>query len=134
MITILCGPTSSGKTSLAVQLCKDRGGEIISADSRQIYKYMDIGTGKKPLNVSEGFVKVLADHWELDGVKIWGYDLATPDREFTVYDFAKYALEKSKELLANGKEVFFGWWYRIIFGYFYRSSKINSCRFGSSVT
>ncbi|MCW8805896.1 MAG: (d)CMP kinase, partial [Ignavibacteriaceae bacterium] len=45
LITIL-GPTASGKTSIASQLAKDHNGEIISADSRQVYRGMDIGTGK----------------------------------------------------------------------------------------
>ena len=51
---IILGPTASGKTSLAVQLAYDFNGEIISADSRQIYKGMDIGTGKD--FIENGFV------------------------------------------------------------------------------
>ena len=102
---VIVGPTSTGKTSLSVELCKKLGGEIISADSRQIYKYMDVGTGKLPLgssveiNKGEGF-------WELDGVKIWGYDLVSPDQYFSSYDFAKYALEKTEEIFSRGKNVF----------------------------
>jgi len=49
-IYMILGPTSSGKTSLALKLCEKFNGEIISADSRQICKYMDIGTGKVPLD------------------------------------------------------------------------------------
>lgn len=104
-IFTIVGPTSTGKTSLSVELCKKLGGEIISADSRQIYKHMDVGTGKLPLgssveiNKGEGF-------WELDGVKIWGYDLVSPDQYFSSYDFAKYALEKTGEIFSRGKNVF----------------------------
>jgi tRNA dimethylallyltransferase len=50
LIAIL-GPTASGKTRLAVRLAKDIGAEIISADSRQVYRGMDIGTGKDLLNI-----------------------------------------------------------------------------------
>ncbi|NLD99326.1 MAG: tRNA (adenosine(37)-N6)-dimethylallyltransferase MiaA, partial [Fibrobacter sp.] len=45
-LLVVCGPTASGKTKLAVQLALRYGGEIISADSRQVYRNMDIGTGK----------------------------------------------------------------------------------------
>ena len=45
-ILIILGPTASGKSDLAVQIAREMNGEIISADSRQIYKYLDIGSGK----------------------------------------------------------------------------------------
>ena len=51
-IFAIVGPTSTGKTSLALELCKRFDGEIISADSRQVYKHMDVGTGKLPLGSS----------------------------------------------------------------------------------
>ena len=67
LICIL-GPTASGKTRYAVQMAMDRGGEIISADSRQVYRGMDIGTGKD-----------LSDY-EVNGVKIPHHliDIAEP--------------------------------------------------------
>lgn len=101
----IVGPTSTGKTSLALDLCKKFNGEIISADSRQIYKYMDVGTGKLPLG---GFTSVEKGNgfWILDDVKIWGYDLVLPDQYFSSFDYAKYALEKSVEILSRGKTVF----------------------------
>ena len=102
---IILGPTSSGKTSLAVKLCKQLGGEIISADSRQIYKCMDIGTGKVPIK-GDFPVQKFVDYWTLDDVVIWGYDLASPDDYFSAYDYALWALSKARGLLEEGKQVF----------------------------
>lgn len=74
-ILIICGPTATGKTKLAASLAKKFSGEIISADSRQVYKGMDIVTGKdKP-----------------KGVKIYGLDLVKPDENFSVANFIKFA-------------------------------------------
>lgn len=71
---IICGPTATGKTRLAAEIAKEFNGEVISADSRQVYRRVDIGTGKdKPR-----------------GVKIWGYDLVEPDEEFSVADFVAF--------------------------------------------
>lgn len=104
-VFIILGPTSSGKTSLALSLCKKFSGEIISCDSRQIYKGMDIGTGKIPV-MSDIKYQGLGDKWVLDGVGVWGYDLAFPNEYFSAYDYAKFALEKIGSLLKEGKRVF----------------------------
>jgi tRNA dimethylallyltransferase len=104
-VFIIVGPTSSGKTSLALEMCKKFNGEIISADSRQVYKYMDIGTGKIPIN-SDLQIEKGEKFWELDGVKIWGYDLVTPDQYFSGFDFASFALRKAREIIKEGKTVF----------------------------
>ena len=77
-LLIICGPTATGKTDLALQLTKVLPAAIISADSRQVFTGMDIGTGKdKPS----------------DNTKIWGYDLVNPDEDFSVAHFHKYAWE-----------------------------------------
>lgn len=74
-LLIICGPTATGKTDLAALLAKELRGEIISTDSRQVYKGMDVVTGKdKP-----------------KGVKIWGYDIVRPNEEFSVAHFVKLA-------------------------------------------
>ena len=74
-ILIICGPTATGKTALAAKLAKRFSGEIISADSRQVYQGMDIVTGKdKPR-----------------GVKIHGLDLVKPNEAFSVAHFVTYA-------------------------------------------
>lgn len=70
-ILVICGPTATGKTSLGFKIARELNGEIISADSRQVYKYMDIGTGKE---------------WDSD-VKVWGYDLVEPTEGFSVSDY-----------------------------------------------
>lgn len=73
-VLIICGPTATGKTRLAANLAKKFSGELISADSRQVYKGMDIVTGKdKP-----------------KGVTIHGLDLIGPDREFSVAHFVTH--------------------------------------------
>lgn len=84
---MICGPTATGKTELAARLAKKFGGELVSADSRQVYKYMDIGTGKdKP-----------------EGVAIWGYDLVFPNEEFSVSQYVEFAHRKISEIAAFGR-------------------------------
>lgn len=74
-VLIICGPTATGKTALAVKLAKKFPAQLISADSRQVYQGMDIVTGKdKP-----------------KGVTIHGLDLVRPDQEFSVAHFVKFA-------------------------------------------
>lgn len=72
-ILVICGPTATGKTALGIKMAKKFNGEIISADSRQVYKYMDIGTGKE---------------WNNE-VKIWGYDLVDPRKKYSVSEYFK---------------------------------------------
>jgi len=87
-LIVVVGPTASGKTSLAIAIAKKFGGEIISADSRAIYKGMDIGTAKPTVE-------------EREGVPHWGLDLAEPDERFTAADFKQYALKKIAEIRAR---------------------------------
>ena len=76
LITIL-GPTASGKTSIASQLAKDFNGEVISADSRQVYKRMDIGTGKDLIE------------FQKYNIKYHLIDIATPFEEYNLFRFTK---------------------------------------------
>ena len=89
-VIAIVGETGSGKTNLAIQLAKKYNGELISADSRAIYKYLDIGTAKPTEE-------------ELDGVKIWGIDLIKPDEKYSVYDYQKYAKNKIAEIHSRDK-------------------------------
>jgi len=101
----LIGPTSSGKTSLALKLCKKYGFEIISADSRQIFKYLDVGTGKVPINEAQGAISIQKGDgwWELDGVRIWMYDVVNPDKYFSVVDYRAGAFGAIKEIKKRQK-------------------------------
>ena len=85
-ILIVCGPTATGKTRLGIHLVKKFNGEIISTDSRQVFKYMDIGTGK-----------------EWGDVQIWGYDLVDPKKNYSVSEFLKFAEEKLKDIWLRKK-------------------------------
>lgn len=100
-VLIILGPTATGKTDLALDLAKELNGEIIAGDSRQVYKNLDIGTGKLPrknviFEKNEGF-------WLVDGVKIWMYDVADPKRQFNVSDYSKLAKTKVEEISQQGK-------------------------------
>ncbi len=88
-VIVIVGPTASGKTGAAIELAKKVGGEVISADSRAIYKYMDIGTAKPSKE-------------EMDGVPHFGIDLVEPGERFTVADFKAYAEQKIKEIRERG--------------------------------
>lgn len=102
-IPVLVGPTSSGKTSLAVSLARKFGGEIISADSRQIFKQMNIGTGKVPVEGSLS-VQNFVTYWTLEDVIVHGYDLINPDEFFSVFDYGLWATKKIAEI--ENKRVF----------------------------
>ena len=87
---IILGPTGSGKTGIAIKLAKKLNGEIISADSRAIYKGMDIGTAKPSRE-------------EQAGIAHYGLDLVEPGERFTVADWKTYAEEKIKDIKSRGK-------------------------------
>lgn len=89
-ILVLGGPTAVGKTALSIALAKELNGEIISADSMQIYKHMDIGSAK----VTEE---------EMDGVKHHLIDVITPDISFSAADFKAQGEKAINEILAKGK-------------------------------
>lgn len=101
----IAGPTSSGKTSLAIKLCKEFNGEIVSADSRQIYQHFDVGTGKLPIGDSTPYTK--GDFcWEVDGVKIWLYDAVSPREEYTAVDFRNDANRVIEDIKLRGRVPF----------------------------
>ncbi len=89
-LIILTGPTAVGKTKASIQLAKAIGGEIISADSMQVYRHMDIGSAKI---TSE----------EMQGVKHYLIDVLEPDEEFHVVKFQQLAKEAMEEIYAKGK-------------------------------
>lgn len=89
-VIIITGPTASGKSSLALKLAKDLNGEIISADSQQIYKDMDIGTNK----VSKE---------EMDGIAHHILDIKNPNESYSVKEFKNQARELIKSINKNNK-------------------------------
>lgn len=89
-LVILTGPTAVGKTELSINLAKRINGEIISADSMQIYKYMDIGTAK-------------ITREEMDGVRHFLVDELEPDEEFNVVVFQKMAKAALQDIYSRGK-------------------------------
>lgn len=89
-LIILTGPTAVGKTSLSIRLAKRAGGEIISADSMQVYKGMDIGSAK-----------IMPE--EMQGVKHYLIDELMPWEEFNVVKFQSYAKRYMEEIYSRGK-------------------------------
>ena len=88
-LIVIVGPTASGKSGVAVELAEEYNGEIICADSRTIYKGMDIGTAK-PSKEDQA------------RVPHWGLDLITPGQSFSAADFKAYAVQKIAEIRARG--------------------------------
>ena len=89
-LIVLTGPTAAGKTHLSIALAKAVNGEIISADSMQVYKYMDIGSAK-------------IRQEEMQGVKHYLVDELLPEEEFHIVKFQQMAKAAMKEIYAKGK-------------------------------
>ena len=92
MNSILClaGPTASGKTALAVELAKDLNGEVVSCDSMQVYRRMDIGTAKPSRE-------------EMQGIPHHMIDVAEPDEDFSVSRYCAMAAPIVDDIVARGK-------------------------------
>lgn len=89
-VIVIAGPTASGKTALSIKLAKELNGEIISCDSMQIYKEMDIGTAKVTKE-------------EAEGIKHYLIDIVSPNERYTVSNFKKDSKNAIKEILNKGK-------------------------------
>ena len=89
-VIVIAGPTASGKTALSIKLAKQIDGEIVSADSMQIYKYMDIGTAKPSKE-------------EQDGIKHYLLDFVSPDKRYSVAEYKRDAEAAIEEILKKGK-------------------------------
>ncbi len=89
-LIVIVGPTASGKTSLAINLAEIYGGEIICADSRTVYKDMDIGTAKP-------------SYEDCQKVPHWGIDLIYPYEYFSAAEFKQYALKKIEDIRSRNK-------------------------------
>lgn len=113
-VIVICGPTASGKTALSVELAKEFDAEIISADSMQIYKGMDIATAKPSIEERQGIPHHIMDFLD-------------PAESFSVADYVKLAHEKIKDIVSRNKTPM------IVGGTgLYISSLINNIRFEES--
>lgn len=103
-IIVILGPTASGKSDLGIKLAKKYRGEIISADSRQVYRGMDIGTGKVAKDRYKGSLcRNTKAAFVSKGIKHHLIDVASPKRQFTASDFKKLGEEAIKEILFKNK-------------------------------
>ena len=89
-VIVICGPTASGKTKLSIEIAKKINGEIVSADSMQIYKEMDIGTAKPTIE-------------EMQGIKHYLLDFVSPDKRYSVADYKKDAINTIDEIIEKNK-------------------------------
>lgn len=89
-LIVILGPTASGKTALSIKIAKKFGGEIVSADSRQVYKGMNLGTGKITKK-------------EMQGIPHYLLDVASPKRRFTVAQYKKSAIVAINKILRKKK-------------------------------
>ncbi len=89
-VIIIGGPTASGKTNLSIELAKKINGEIVSADSMQIYKDMNIGTAKPTKE-------------ERQGIQHYLLDIISPEQRFSVADYKREAKQAIKEIIEKGK-------------------------------
>ena len=90
LVIVICGPTASGKTALSIELAKKINGEVVSADSMQIYKDMDIGSAKVTPE-------------EMDGIKHYLIDFVSPDERYSVANYKQDAKKAIEEIIAEGK-------------------------------
>ena len=89
-LIVILGPTSSGKTDLSVKLAKKFKGEVVSADSRQVYKGMDVGSGKVTKK-------------EMAGIPHYLLDVASTRQRFSVAQYQKLAMKAIKKIQTNNK-------------------------------
>src|SRR3989304_6791911 len=112
-LLIISGPPATGKTKLALRLAKKFGGELISADSRQVYRGLDIGTGKdlpNQLKIENSKLKITFAGktyqpiaYIVNDIPIWLYDVADPKEEFSVAHYSALARPILDDIRARGK-------------------------------
>lgn len=106
-VIAIVGPTASGKTSLARRLALQYNGELISADSRQVYRGLDIGTGKegelRPNTTGSRLAKQYPYLRYLNTIPQWLIDIHDPIEQYTVADFQQQALEIVEDIISRDK-------------------------------
>lgn len=113
-LLVICGPTATGKTALGIRFAKKFDGEVVSADSRQVYRGMGIVTGKE-LPANSKFLakpdlaprdknqKHQLGYYLLNGIPVWLYDVVGPDYRFTVADYVTSAKAVIKDIWRRKK-------------------------------
>lgn len=107
-LLVICGPTATGKTSLGINIAKKFNGEIVSADSRQVYIGMDLGTGKdKPqlsiFNYQFSIGEKQIGYYNFDSIPVWMLDIVKPNQEFSVADYIEIASKIIKDIQERNK-------------------------------
>ena len=118
-LIVICGPTATGKTDIGIRLSREINGNIISADSRQLYRYMDIGTGKdikenskfqipnskgqasniqyQTSNLKPQYIQI--GYYTIEGINVWLYDIIEPDKRFSAHEFSEAGWETINHLV-----------------------------------
>ncbi|MEA1937389.1 MAG: tRNA (adenosine(37)-N6)-dimethylallyltransferase MiaA [Patescibacteria group bacterium] len=104
-LVVILGPTASGKTELALKLAEKFNGEIINADSRQIYKNMTIGTGS-PFSKIHNLQFTIHDSIPINNIPHYLFHFAHPNEDFSVAEYKKLAVEKIGEIQKQNKVPF----------------------------
>lgn len=102
-LLIICGPTATGKSALGLQLAHELQGELISADSRQIYQGFDIGTGKEVEALQEGRGRKDVDKWIIDDIPVHLYDVVSGHDDYSAAQYATTARDRITDIWAANK-------------------------------
>lgn len=102
-LLVIIGPTATGKTDIALKIAAQLNGELISCDSRQVYKGLDIGTGKLPTNTQNIRIEKHDTYWIVNSIPIWLYDVADVSNQYTVANYVIDASRVVSEITKRGK-------------------------------
>ncbi len=107
-LLIITGPTATGKTSLGLRLARGFSGEMVNADSRQVYRGMDVGTGKEVQNSkfkiqSSREEKYNIGYYSISGIRVWLLDIVKPSYRFSAADYISCAVPVIKDIWRRGK-------------------------------
>ncbi len=108
-VLVMCGPTATGKTNFALEIAKELDGELVSADSRQVYKEINIINGKDlPANIKYQISNIqwkdrYLQYYLIQDIKVWLYDIVLPNEEFNVSFWHECALKMISDIHSRGK-------------------------------
>ena len=102
-LLVIVGPTGTGKSDLALELANEFNGELVSADSRQLYIGMDIGTGKETEESGYKITEKRKGSWIVNDVPIHLYDVISPDKTFSVASYQQLAYKAIEQIERRNK-------------------------------